>query len=537
MNHRIVAAVICACLVVAGIGGVDAQQRRDPVRTDRRDATARISGRVFDASTKAPIRRAQIQGTNDELFVDAVSDDEGRFQLTNLPPGRWRVTVSKGGYFSWQPGQRRPFDPPPPITLARGQRVTADVPLSRGGVITGRVYDDMGEPLAGLRVRVYRGRMAAGHRRLEDVGAADQTDDTGAYRIFGLPPGDYYVAASLRMAPTDSVVQTTYSPTYYPGTGELAAAQRIRVELGTESTAIFPLLPVRNVTVSGTVFTSSGGPANAFLTLVSETAELGVPLGIGGVTQADGTFTIPDVPPGRYTLDASLRGDGPSENGSVPLTVASDDVSGNTVVTGKPSTMKGRFVADTGVVGAIPDGLSVIATAARAGGTVLSSGSGRVFELDDLWVPFTLRVEGLPDNWAVKAIAVNGADVTDSKVSLAANQEAVATIVLTNRVTVVSGTVNASGPAPQAAVVVFAADASKWTYPSRFVRTTSADEKGRFRITGLPPSERYLAVAADYLEDGEHFDPEFLERARDAATPLALNDGESLVLDLKVLER
>ena len=160
-------------------------------------------------------------------------------------PGQWRVTVAKGGYFTWQPGQRRPFDPPPPITLARGQRVTADVPLSRGGVITGRVSDDTGEPLAGLRVRVYRARMAKGYRRLEDVGAADYTDDTGAYRIFGLPPGDYYVAASLRMAPLDSVVQTTYSPTYYPGTGELAEAQRIRVELGTESTAIFPLLPVQ----------------------------------------------------------------------------------------------------------------------------------------------------------------------------------------------------------------------------------------------------------------------------------------------------
>ena len=47
------------------------------------------------------------------------------------------------------------------------------------------------------------------------------------------------------------------------------------------------------------------------------------------------------------------------------------------------------------------------------------------------------------------------------------------------------------------------------------MRTVSADEKGRFRINGLPPAERYLAVATDYLEDGEHYDPEFLERMRD----------------------
>lgn len=527
--------LLCAGLAMAAAGVAHAQQRRaTPGRP--RTGNAAIVGRIFDAATNAPIRRAQIQGSNNELFVDALSDDEGRFQLTDLPPGQWRVTVSKGGYFTSQLGQRRPFEAPPPIDLARGQRITADVPLSRGGVIAGRVYDETGEPMSGLRVRVYRARMIGGYRRLEDVGAADQTDDTGSYRIFGLPPGDYYVAASLRMAPPDSVVQTTYSPTYYPGTGDLAEAQRIRVELGTESTAIFPLLPVRSVNVSGTVLTSSGGPANAFLNLVSDASEFGTPLGIGGVTQPDGTFTIPDVPPGRYTLTASLRGDGPSESGSVPVTVVNDDVSGNTIVTGRPATMKGKLVADAGVVGEIPGGL-VVATAAHAGGTVLSSGSGPSFELDELSEPFTLDVENLPDSWAVKAIVVNGSDVTDTRIALPANQEADAHIVLTNRVTAITGTVSAAGQPVKAEVVVFAADASKWSYPSRFVRTASADEKGRFRITGLPPAERYLAVAADYLEDGEHYDPEFLEGMRNTATEFSLDDAETRTLELKVVER
>ena len=534
MSHRFVAALVCSCLSVVVTEQADAQARRAP--SPQRSGNGAIVGRVLDAATNTPIRRAQIQGTNNELFVDALSDDEGRFQLTNLPPGQWRVTVSKGGYFTWQPGQRRPFDPPPPLTLTRGQRVSADVPLSRGGVITGRVSDESGEPLAGLRVRVYRAKMVGGYRRLEDVGAADQTDDTGAYRIFGLPPGDYYVAASLRMAPADSVVQTTYSPTYYPGTGELAAAQRIRVDLGTESTAIFPLLPVRSVKVTGTVLTSSGGPANAFLNLVSDAAEFGTPLGIGGVTQPDGTFTIPDVPPGRYTLNASLRGDGPTEAGSMPLTVVNDDVTGNTIVTGRPATLKGRFVAEAGVVGALPDAL-LVATAARPGGTVLASGSGKSFDLDELSEPFRLRVEYLPDGWGVKSMVVDGADVIDSTIALAPNQDAQAEVVLTNRVTRITGAVTAEGQPVKAEVIVFAADSSKWAYPSRFVRTVSADEKGQFRISGLPPSDRYLAVATDYLEEGEHYDPELLERVRDAATPFSLEDRGSQSLELKVLTR
>jgi len=89
----------------------------------------------------------------------------------------------------------------------------------------------------------------------------------------------------------------------------------------------------------------------------------------------------------------------------------------------------------------------------------------------------------------------------------------------------------------KADVVVFAADSAKWSYPSRFVRTVSADEKGRFRINGLPAAERYLAVATDYLEDGEHNDPEFLERMRDSATPFLLEGTDAPSLELKVIAR
>ena len=60
--------------------------------------------------------------------------------------------------------------------------------------------------------------MANGYRRLEDVGAADHTDDTGAseYSVCRLATT---TSPQAFAAPTDSVVQTTYSPTYYPGTG------------------------------------------------------------------------------------------------------------------------------------------------------------------------------------------------------------------------------------------------------------------------------------------------------------------------------
>ena len=69
--------------------------------------------------------------------------------------------------------------------------------LPRGSVITGRIVDEFGEPLTGAQVRVLRYGYAAGARRLLPAGQSDRTDDQGTFRVFGLPPGEYVVSATL----------------------------------------------------------------------------------------------------------------------------------------------------------------------------------------------------------------------------------------------------------------------------------------------------------------------------------------------------
>jgi hypothetical protein len=348
--------------------------------------TASILGRVLTPDSNTPVRAADVVAIHDSGGrVATTTDDNGTYQLDRLAEGDWRLTASKGGYITWQFGQRRPFQLPPQISLARGQKFTADIPLSRGGAISGRIYDASGESVAGLHVRVYRARMEQGVRRLKSVGAADLTDDTGAFRVYGLPPGDYYVAASRRVAPIDSIVETTYAPTYFPGTGDFAEAQRIKLGLGAEATATFPLLPIRPARISGVVMNEAGAPADAFLNLVSEGSELGVPTGAGGVTRSDGTFTLADVAPGRYVLKASLRGDGADESAALPLTVDGGELTGITLLTGRPATLRGTIVADAGVTRRLPqDILNVIAFSSRGTGTILDSGKGLTFELSVL---------------------------------------------------------------------------------------------------------------------------------------------------------
>jgi hypothetical protein len=156
--------------------------------------------------------------------------------------------------------------------------------------------------------------------------------------------------------------------------------------------------------------------------------------------------------------------------------------------------------------------------------------------------PSLLQVNGLPDDWAVKAIVVDGRDVTDEPVHVSGGRADVR-VVLTDRLTEVTGTVSTAASADRtdgarhASVVVFPADATKWTYPSRYLRTARATEQGAFRIAGLPPNERYLALAVDYLEDGEGSDPEFLEAMEGRATSFTLGEVERRSLTLPLLER
>ena len=65
-----------------------------------------------------------------------MTDDEGRYELKELPAGRYSVSASKGGYVSLQFGQRRPFEQGQPLQLADGQTLEkVDFVLPKGGVI------------------------------------------------------------------------------------------------------------------------------------------------------------------------------------------------------------------------------------------------------------------------------------------------------------------------------------------------------------------------------------------------------------------
>ena len=519
--------------------------------------TATIRGRVIALDTGTPIRRAQVRAQGVGTPRLASTDGNGSFELRDMPAGRWTLTASKAGFVSRRLGQTHPFESVPPLEVSDGQRVDrADFVLPRGSAITGRVYDEFGDPVAGARVQVMRYQMLRGRRQLSPTGVVDQTDDTGSYRLYGLSPGEYYVSGSLRGGLLDTGADdgTTYAPTYYPGTGSVSEAQRVAVGTGEELPGInFALLPVRTVRVSGVVIDSSGMPlANGVITLNNDSNfGEGAPFANAGRVRPDGGFTISNVTPGSYTLMATA---GPVRQNNttnvtaepevayMPITIGQEDISGLAVTTTRGGSVAGSIVAERGT-GTLPaNGIVVRAQPLRAGpginGRTAQANASGAFSLTGLVGPEVITVDRVPQDWMVKSIDISGTDVTDRTLEFRGNERVTdARVTLTNRMTEVSGTVTARQPSANGYnVVVFPEDPAKWTFPSRYLRSTRTDAQGSFKMRGLPP-ERYLALALDYVEDGEANDPEFLERMKMSATPFALREGDTRIVELKLLTR
>ena len=456
-------------------------------------------------------------------------------------------------------------------------------------MISGRIVDEFGDALPDISVTAMRQTWSNGRRRLvPSPGRIAQTNDVGVFRIYGLPPGDYYVSASLRgglpigemevtmvggaitsgtFGASASEPRSGYASTYYPGTPNAAEAQKIALSSGQElSGTDFALIPARLAKVTGMVVGSDGKAVEgAAVTLVPAQRDLA---GLLGPTSArsgkDGTFALSSVTPGEYTLQArslhvitSTQGDavmvfratamgGPggadTEFASMPISVGGEDIANLVVITNKGGTASGRVIFD----GAPPASLSAIRVTSVAadpdgpapGSTGASVKDDGTFELKGLAGARLIRVAGAPPGWTVKSVKVNGIDITDTGAEFKPG-EAVSglDVELTQRATSVIGTVSGADGSlvKDYTVVVFAESAELWRLPmTRWVSGMRPDQEGHFRFQHLPAGA-YYAVAVEYLPMGEWGDPEVLDRLRSKAKRFTLSDGAPQTLDLRLI--
>ena len=167
--------------------------------------TATLTGRVIrgESSNRTPVGRVVVSislgdGSGNR---QAVTDDQGRFGFDCLPAAGFLVTASRPGWVTTYYGSPRPGRPPGVrVAVADGAKVNIEIPIVPGAVIAGRIISEDGQPrprefplllekrLVGNQQMLSRMRLPYGTGYFER-----STNDLGEFRLFGLPPGTYYL--------------------------------------------------------------------------------------------------------------------------------------------------------------------------------------------------------------------------------------------------------------------------------------------------------------------------------------------------------
>ena len=334
-----------------------ALQARDPLAAPV-VGTAAISGVVMtDEITSHPIRRATVTISSGAIRGTRTSatDDAGRFLFSSLPAGQYSLNAQKPGYVLTEYGARRPGrGSAPPIPLADGQGLTnVNLKMPRGAVISGTVTDPNGGGVQGIRLVVMEYRMTGGERALVNAPTTGglSTDDRGAYRIYGLPAGEYLVAAMpnngsfngvhavtpadiqwaqqqvqrsasrfggpgqttaigpASLQPSGSTQSVGYAPVFYPGTADVSGAVAITLKPGEERFGIdVSLQYVPTAKIDGVVLDPGGQPVQRVAQMSMFSPKYPAPLRSQAQIRptANGAFTATDVAPGDYVITARL---------------------------------------------------------------------------------------------------------------------------------------------------------------------------------------------------------------------------------------
>jgi hypothetical protein len=395
-------AIAAAGILIVALASPSAEtpQVRDVERPPT-TGTGSLSGIVVSEPDAAPVRRAVVTLTGADLRPSrgAITGDDGRFRIANLPAGRFTLTVARGSFITSVHGARRAGRAGTAIAVGEAE-VVSDlvVRLWRGAAVAGVIRDEAGTPVEGVTVTAVPARPSAqSTRTLSNNGVV--TNDLGEFRVFGLPPGTYVVTAAppssgpqaivamsdaevdaalarltLRApgvapiraagaAPTSGDRPFDYAPIFYPGTASRAQAAPITLAAGMEHVGLdFALQRIATVFVEGTVSRPDGQPAAGAAVQLVEVVPAGPfapvsPRLHDATVGADGRFRIARAATGTYELFARIggpadlvtpAGSGQASDAAAPLwasadlTISTSDVAGIALTLQPGRVMSGR---------------------------------------------------------------------------------------------------------------------------------------------------------------------------------------------------
>ena len=301
------------------------------------ESSYRVAGVLVSKTDGDPLAGARVilASTKDRQSPQSVmTSDDGRFEFSGVPAGKFSLTAAKRGFISASYDQHDQYA----TAIVTGAGVDTEnlvLKLSPQALIGGRVLDEAGDPVRNAPVTLYRDNHFEGVHEIQTFRSA-MTNDLGNYEVDGITPGTYFLSVEVEPwyavhpsgpapASVDPALDVSYPVTYYGDVMEPESATPITVRGGERLQLDVHLAPVPSLHL---LVHMPESQANQYpFPQLEHSGFNGSAFVRTGQTRMDfpGTWEITGIPAGRYNIRLMGPNSGSQLNG-IEVNAANQEV-------------------------------------------------------------------------------------------------------------------------------------------------------------------------------------------------------------------
>lgn len=500
----------------------------------------RIAGIVVSKIDGHPLSRVRVtvnDTRNEQKSASVVTSDDGRFEFTNVPAGKYSLHGAKSGFITSYYDQHENYW----TGIVTGADVDTEnlaLKLAPSATIAGQILDESGDPARNARVTLYLVDHSQGLEQIRTVGNT-QTDDLGTYEFPSLNAGTYFVSASAQpwyavhpqsgnagtndnSSNFDRTLDVTYPVTYYADTGDAESATPIPVRGGERLQVDLHFNPVPGLHLT---FHLGGGRHGFSFPRLEQPS-------FDGMTQVEGTSVrmvspgvveISGVPAGRYNIHVAgpaglmqMNGVDLTQDGQ-QINTSTADVLGDVKVSARMSD--GTPLPKPVVLGLNSNSKAIPVTAVPAddkGQAELSQVAAGSYHVV-AW--------GGGKQFSITQISAEGCEVTGHTVTITPGASASLSITLSAGSAEVEGVVKHAGKPFGGAMVVLV---PKHPEGNRdLFRRDQSDLDGTFALRDVIPGS-YVLIAIENGWDLDWSQPDIIAAYARHGQPIQIRNGSNL---------
>jgi hypothetical protein len=415
------------------------------------------------------------------------------------------------------------------------------------GVIIGRVVDDDGRPMRDIEVQALVTIYEAGQRRLVPNGNLATTNDRGEFRLFWLPPGNYYIEVNPLPSPYAPRLQPprrtlgyipsdpdkSFVTTYFPGTADILEAEAVEVatsEVDVRAIGV-TALPSRVLRVNAVNAKLTDAYIDSGLISLRSVKDSLVIFQREQLLQSlgKGSFeTRAGMVPGEYRAILTVRAAGGTYSGAATFIISETDSATLDIQVSQTISLQGEVQTEGPTsslfVTCVPDplqGLTHLVTA-----QVRQNGK---FVLDGVLPEVCgIRIDGIMDDRYLKSVRLGNQEAKSQTIEIPAHTDDAKLNLVVKTGGSIEGIFVNESRAAQPGLPVAAIPAGQETYPGLF-RFAVTNNQGEFEVHGLAPGT-YKVVALDGMNPEMLRGENFLQRVGSIEKSVTVSEGDHLKL-------